>query len=88
LRSPSPGTTGNLSTGWLSGPGLIGLDVAMSKSIQIREGAEFTIRMDAINLLNKPQWGNPNLNMFSNNFGRITNASGERTFTLNARIDF
>ncbi len=88
LRSPEPGTTGDLGTGWLSGPGSLGLDVAMSKAIQIREGMEFTIRMDAINVLNKPQWGNPNLNMFSNNFGRITSASGERTFTLNARIDF
>lgn len=88
LRSPKPGTTGSLGTGWLTGPGRLGLDVAMSKSIQIREGTRFTIRMDAINVLNKPQWGNPNLNMFSNNFGRITNASGARTFTLNARIDF
>jgi hypothetical protein len=88
LRSPQPGTTGNLSTAWLSGPGNIGLDLAMSKSVQIREGMEFTIRMDAINALNKPQWGDPNTNMFNVNFGRITNAGGTRQFTLNARIDF
>jgi hypothetical protein len=88
LQSPKPGTTGNLSSGWLSGPGSFGLDVAMSKSVQIREGVEFTLRMDAINLLNKPQWGDPNTDVFSNNFGRITNAGGARTFTLNARVDF
>jgi hypothetical protein len=88
LLSPKPGTTGNLGTGWLKGPGRVGLDAAMSKSIQLREGTTFTIRMDAINILNKPLWGNPNLDILSNNFGRITSASGERRFTLNARIDF
>jgi hypothetical protein len=88
LTAPEPGTTGNLGTGWLTGPGRVGLDVAMSKAIRINEGLEFTLRMDAINVLNKPQWGNPNLNMFSNDFGRITSASGERQFTLNLRLDF
>jgi len=88
LRSPRPGTTGNLATGWLTGPGHLGLDMALSKSIQIRENTKFTVRMDAINILNKKQWGNPNLDVSSNNFGRITSASGERSFTLNARVDF
>jgi hypothetical protein len=88
LRSPKPGSTGSLGTGWITGPGRLGLDMALSKSIQIREGTTFTLRMDAINILNKPQWSNPNLNAFSNAFGQITNASGERMFTLNARVDF
>jgi hypothetical protein len=86
--SPEPGFAGNLGTGWLTGPGRVNLDMAMSKAIRIREGLEFTLRMDAINILNKPQWSNPNLNAFSNAFGQITNASGERMFTLNARVDF
>ena len=88
LRNPKPGTTGNLGLNWLEGPGSLGLDAALSKSIQIREGTEFTLRVDAINLLNTPLWNNPNVNINSTNFGRITSAGGERTFTLNARIDF
>ena len=88
LRNPKPGTTGNLSTNWLTGPGRLGLDMALSKSVQITEGTEFTLRMDAIDILNTPRWGQPNLNINSSNFGRITSASGARTFTLNARIDF
>ena len=91
LRNPKPGTTGNLSTYWLEGPARLGLDAALSKSIQITEGTEFTIRVDAINILNKPQWNNPGgsgVNINSSNFGRITSAGGERTFTMNARIDF
>ncbi len=88
LRNPKPGTTGNLGLNWLEGPGSLGLDAALSKSIQIREGTEFTLRIDAINLLNTPLWNNPNLTINSANFGRITSAGGARTFTLNARIDF
>ena len=88
LRNPKPGTTGNLSTLWLEGPARLGLDAALSKSVQITEGTEFTIRVDAINILNTPQWNNPNLEINSSNFGRITGAGGARTFTLNARIDF
>jgi hypothetical protein len=88
LRNPKPGTTGNLGLNWLQGPGSLGLDAALSKSVQITEGTEFTLRMDAINLLNSPLWNNPNTNINSSSFGRITSAGGARTFTLNARIDF
>ena len=49
---------------------------------------EFTIRMDAINILNKPQWANPELNINHRDFGLIDSAGGARTFTLNTRIDF
>jgi len=88
LRNPKPGTTGNLGGNWLEGPGSLGLDAALSKSIQITEGTDFTIRLDAINVLNTPLFNNPNLNINSSSFGRITGSGGERTFTLNARIDF
>ena len=88
LAHAEPGQVGNLGIRYLSGPGTLGLDLAMQKSIQITESTSFTLRADAINFLNKPQWGLPNLNMGSSGFGTIGSASGERTFTVNARIDF
>jgi len=54
----------------------------------------FTIRADAVNVLNRPVWDNPNTDINSNSFGRITqhpmnpNITGARTITINARIDF
>ena len=36
---------------------------------------------------NTPLWNDPNVNIDSVDFGRITGAGGARTFTLNARID-
>jgi hypothetical protein len=88
FANPAPGTVGTAGLAYLSGPGTFGLDMAMMKRIQLREGMSFTIRADAVNVLNKPQWGNPNMNINSSSFGRITSATGARQITLNARIDF
>jgi len=46
------------------------------------------MRADVVNILNTPQWANPNMDINSGSFGRITSATGTRTVTLNARIDF
>jgi hypothetical protein len=72
----------------LEGPATLGLDIALSKRIQIGERTSFTIRADAVNFLNKPQWGNPNTDINSAAFGRITTATGTRMITINARVDF
>jgi hypothetical protein len=90
LQNPLPGTTGNtsLNLGQFEGPASLALDMALSKRVRIGETRSFTIRADAINILNTPRWGDPNTDINSANFGRITSASGERTFTINARVDF
>jgi hypothetical protein len=92
LQNPVPGTTGNtaINLSRLEGPGILGLNMALSKRVRISEGKTFTIRADAINFLNTPQWSNPEMDINSASFGRITTtrADSTRTFTINARIDF
>jgi hypothetical protein len=90
LQNPSPGAPGNMAENLsrLKGPPTLSFDMAVTKRIQIREGTAFTLRVDAINALNSPQWNNPETDINSANFGRITGASGSRTVTINARIDF
>jgi hypothetical protein len=88
FQNPASGMVGNAGLAYLSGPGTFGLDMALMKRVQIREGTSFTIRADAVNVLNKPQWGAPTMNINSASFGRITTATGARQITLNARIDF
>jgi len=88
LQNPAPGAIGNAGLAYLSGPGTFGLDLAMMKRVRLREGMTFTLRGDAVNVLNKPNWGNPNMDINSANFGRITSATGARTITINARVDF
>lgn len=90
LQNSAAGTTGNTAIRWpgLEGPGDLGLDMALSKRIRIGENKTFTLRADAINVLNTPRWGNPNTDINSTSFGRITTAGGTRTVTINARVDF
>jgi hypothetical protein len=90
LANALPGSTGNTANNLpqLRGPGQLSLNGAASKVFHIRERISMTVRADVINMLNKPQWGNPVTNINSATFGRITTATGNRTVTLNARIDF
>jgi hypothetical protein len=90
LKNPEPGTAGNLALALASveGPARLGFDLALQKQTRLSEGAMFTIRADAVNVLNRPIWGDPNTDINSASFGRITSATGARTVTINARIDF
>src|SRR5262245_23202989 len=90
FQNPEPGKAGNLglALSGLEGPGRFGLDMALEKRTRFGEGKTFSIRADAVNVLNRPIWDNPNTDINSTTFGRITTATGSRTITLNARIDF
>jgi hypothetical protein len=88
LVNAAPGQLSNISKGYLRGPSSIGLDMNLSKRIQISETKNIEFRMDAINILNHPNWGAPNTNINSTSFGRITTATGSRTFTGNLRLNF
>ena len=88
LANPVAGRTGNTSQNVITGPSQLGFNLSLAKKINITESKSFTVRADAINLLNRPIWGNPNTDINSTAFGRITTAFGVRTITLNARFDF
>src|SRR5262249_46021002 len=90
LANSQPGITGNLAalTPLLRGPGLLSFNAAASKIFVITERTKLTFRADVINLLNKPQWGNPTTDINSASFGRINSATGNRTVTFNARVEF
>jgi len=86
--NPAPGTIGTLSPTYLQGPGAFRFDVNLMKKIRLREDKELIVRGDAINLLNTPQFGDPNTNINSTNFGRITTAGGERIIAVSMRVNF
>ena len=92
FQNADPGRVGNMTSyaANVRGPGMLTFNAALTKSIRITEGTSFTLRIDAVNVLNKPQWGNPNVNVNGATFGRITTVVGnqQRLITLNARIDF
>jgi hypothetical protein len=88
LVNPAPGQLSNVTKGYLRGPSSLGLDMSLSKRVRISENKDFELRVDAINVLNHPNWGAPNTNINNNTFGRITTATGSRSFTGNVRVSF
>jgi len=98
LTNPDPGTTGNTAyyLPGLRGPSLMGFNASLSKLFRVTESKTVTLRADAINILNTPQWGySPTTgtigittNIDSTSFGRITSAAGNRMITFYARFDF
>ena len=54
------------------------------------ETTNFEFRLDAINILNHPNFGNPTTTINGNNtFGRITTTiGGGRSFIVNTRVSF
>jgi hypothetical protein len=72
FSTPAPDTWGDAGTDIARGPGLHQLDTAISRRIAIRERANLMLRMEAFNVFNHPQLGNPNVNFSSPMFGEIT----------------
>jgi hypothetical protein len=93
LMNPQPGQLGTLGLKWIEGPRNIGLDMNLAKRVKITETKEFELRVDAVNVLNHPNFtnfgtNNANLSINSLSFGRLTAATGARSFVLNSRVNF
>ena len=61
------------------------------KRVRLAEGKELQIQVNAINFLNHPVFANPNVNINSTNFGRITATSTgttPRQFVTTLRFNF
>lgn len=99
LANPAPGKLGTLGQRWIEGPDHVRFDANLVKRIRIDERKNFEIRVDVRNILNTPWWSDPDTNINSLNFGKMTGSgttgannadinSGARSFTLNARVNF
>ena len=88
LVNPAPGQAGTLGRNVIEGPASLTFDLDVIKRVRIAETKEFEFRLDAVNVLNHPVFGNPDLNINSTSFGRINTASAGRRFTVNARLNF
>lgn len=83
------GTVGNGSRNTLREPGYSNVNLSVFKRFPIYKRAKLQFRVDAFNLFNHANLGNPNLSANSANFGRISATSGApRIMQLAARITF
>jgi hypothetical protein len=70
---PAPRTWGNLGRHTFRGPGLAQVDFALSRNIAVAERRELVLRVEAFNIFNRTQAGNPGTNISSpGSFGVVT----------------
>ena len=72
---PANGTWGDAGKNLIQGPGLFQIDAALSRRVRITEGTNVMLRMEAFNVFNHPELGNPNTNLSSPSFGQITSVA-------------
>ena len=63
---------GNLGRNALTGPSFVNTDLSLVKNTKLTERMNLQFRAEAFDVLNHPNFGNPNLNAQSSTFGRIT----------------
>ncbi|MCI0422126.1 MAG: TonB-dependent receptor, partial [Acidobacteria bacterium] len=78
---PARGQWGNAGRSILTGPGLVQVDVGLTKRVPFSENRNVEFRWEAFNLFNRTQLGNPAANISDGlaSFGRVTSPFN-RTF--------
>jgi hypothetical protein len=83
------GTFGNTGRNFFHGPGLNNWDIELTKDTRIAESYHLQLRVELYNAFNHAQFANPNGNVNSSDFGRITGTQhGPRLVQLAARFVF
>jgi Carboxypeptidase regulatory-like domain len=86
---PNPiGTFGNAGNQSLEGPGAVNLDTALSREFIVRERMRLELRFEAFNVLNHPNFSNPDNLLSDSTFGQIQSDAGPRILQFAGRLQF
>jgi len=77
FAQPASGTFGDYERNSLRGPAFWTIDMALAKQIAFGAAQTLELRLEAFNLLNNFNWGNPGTNFNAGTFGRITQNEGD-----------
>jgi hypothetical protein len=82
----STGTYGDAGRGIIRGPGSFNIDASLIKNTKIGRVAT-EIRLEAFNLLNHPQFGNPNTTLGNAAFGTISSMLSSPSCSLCGTVE-
>ncbi len=71
FQNPTTGL-GNIQRNAITGPGFADVDMSVEKNTKITERVTFKLRVDAFDILNHPNFGQPTGNTASSTFGQIS----------------
>lgn len=87
---PATGAQGTAKRNSVRGPGTRVLDLSLFKTFDLDRMGAFQLRVEGFNVLNTPQYNQPNNVVIDSNFGKITGTrlNSERQIQLAARYTF
>jgi hypothetical protein len=99
FTQPAAGTLGSgVGRNSLRAPGLVTLDLGISKNVSLGGGASLQLRAEVFNLFNRVNYGQPNAGIFvatsdggaavNANAGQITTAGAPRQVQFGAKLVF
>jgi hypothetical protein len=74
---PANGTLGNEPARGFEGPGFWKVDVGLARVISTADRRTLELRIEAFNVFNNFNWGDPAVNLDAGTFGRITTQNGD-----------
>jgi hypothetical protein len=77
FAQPALGTFGDHQRNSITGPPFWTIDLSLAKLIAFGGTQEIELRVEAFNLLNHFNWGNPGVNLNAGTFGRIQENQGD-----------
>lgn len=90
-RSIFTGRFGNAEKGAIIGPGVWNVDFAAMKDFRVGSQMRASVNVFVTNLFNHANWGRPDTNVTSANYGRITSLNSDfplRRIVLGGRLTF
>ncbi|MBK6722365.1 MAG: TonB-dependent receptor [Acidobacteria bacterium] len=89
FQNPQPGTIGQLGLSSIFGPSFFNFDLNVLKRTRITETVNLELRGEVFNVFNNVNFDNPETNINSVNFGRITGIVGRpRLMQFAIRLNF
>jgi hypothetical protein len=74
---PAAGAYGTSPARGFEGPGMWNVNTALARVVPAGGGRTLELRVEAFNLFNHFNWGNPNTNLDAGTFGQITTQAGD-----------
>ena len=85
---PAPQTFGDAGRNILTGPGVVSIDIALVRSLQVAESVKAEVRAEALNLTNRTNFDLPERTIDVPTFGRVLSAGQARQLQLGLRLTF